>query len=188
MKLSIVIPHGGYIEPLALEHLLNAQTPPNTEFKLLYGYSIDRTRNLAIEWAQQNSSTHLLQIDSDIAISRTSILEILELAKPFATGAYLRKDRSCYELFQGGVALTELELTPFEVEEAGAGFYCIELAHLERIPRPYYLDTHTDRTQRNTSEDRYFCKQLQAHGYTTWVDPRIQLQHIAHTLVGPAVN
>ena len=177
-RLAISIIHGGYIHPLCTESCLNLRTPPNTVWRTLKGYNCDVSRNLSVAWARNENATHLLQIDSDIAAARDSVTRILDLGEPFCSGAYLRRDATCWELFNNRTALTELPTEPFWVEEAGAGFYLIELSALDTVPQPYYWNTYTDPDKFSQSEDRYFCKKILAHGYHTRVDPHIQLTHL----------
>ena len=178
MKLVIGVVHGGFIHPSAAESLANLETPQNTEYRFQYGYQTDANRNSLVQYAKNANATHLLQIDADIAAERTAVSKILQLSRPFATGAYRRKDLSGWELFdEQRQQITQLEHKPFTVSACGMGFFLIDMNCLNTIPEPYYVNTWSLPERKRKTEDRYFCDRIASHGYSVWVEPSIELKH-----------
>lgn len=178
MKLIIGVVHGGFIHPSAAESLANLETPQNTEYRFQYGYQTDANRNSLVQYAKNVNATHLLQIDADIAAERTAVSKILQLSRPFATGAYRRKDLSGWELFdEQRQQIPELPNEPFTVSACGMGFFLIDMKILHTIPEPYYVNTWSLPERKRKTEDRYFCDRIHDSNYTIWVEPSIKLKH-----------
>ena len=162
-----VIAHGGYVHPQTTQAVLNLNTPSNTQYFVDYGYNIAQTRTRAIRRAWQED--YLLFVDSDIVPEPNSLELLLELDVDYATGVYLRKDQSTYEIRPHTL---ELPQEPFPVEAAGMGFFLIRMSAVHTAQRKYFEYTA------HTSEDIDWCKDK-----TVIAHPECIVKHAHTTLV-----
>ena len=165
--MHIAIAHGGHIHARTVEAVYNMRVPPGTQLFCDYGYNIAQTRTRAIRRAWQQD--YLLFVDSDIVPGEDSLEQLLELDTDYATGVYLRKDSSTYELKPHTLDLPD---QPFEVEAAGMGFFLIRMSAVHTANKRYFEYTA------HTSEDIDWCSDK-----TVIAHPHCRVAHITQTLV-----
>jgi hypothetical protein len=76
------------------------------------------------------------------------------------------------------------ERYPVEVDALGMGCTLIPVEVFRQVPRPWFAFQRNEYGWNRITEDIWFCRQARAAGCRLWVDPTINVGHVAHVVVG----
>lgn len=182
----IAIPISKYIESETFKSIYDLEIPVGyqTEFRYFSGYQLDRTRNQIANISLNYD--YLFFIDSDIVLPKYSLSRLISRNKEIVTGLYLKKTiRSIeYEVYLKNEKHRYIAQTNFSnddlisIDGCGLGCCLIKTDIFKKIEYPYFLDTSLDITDRQLSEDLYFCRKSKRAGIELFADLTVICGHL----------
>lgn len=185
MKTLIAIPCMDEIDVGFVQSLMDLQTVGETKTYFLSGSLIYEARERLAAMAVNNGFDHILWLDSDQMFKPTLMIDFVSSEKDIVTGVipmrrppyipcvYKIKDD---ELKQ----VTELGDRLFEVDGCGFGAVFMKTEILQKC-----FDKYKTCFQPiyGYGEDLSFCLRVKELGYKIYADPRIDIGHIAKTVI-----
>ena len=185
MKTLIAIPCMDEIDVGFVQSLMDLQTVGETKTYFLSGSLIYEARERLASMAVNNGFDHILWLDSDQMFKPTLMIDFVSSEKDMVTGVipmrrppyipciYKIKDD---ELKQ----VTELGDRLFEVDGCGFGAVFMKTEILQKC-----FDKYKTCFQPiyGYGEDLSFCLRVKELGYKIYADPRIDIGHIAKTVI-----
>lgn len=185
MKTLIAIPCMDEIDVGFVQSLMDLQTVGETKTYFLSGSLIYEARERLAAMAVNNGFDHILWLDSDQMFKPTLMIDFVSSEKDMVTGVipmrrppyipcvYKIKDD---ELKQ----VTELGDRLFEVDGCGFGAVFMKTEILQKC-----FDKYKTCFQPiyGYGEDLSFCLRVKELGYKIYADPRIDIGHIAKTVI-----
>ncbi len=185
MKTLIAIPCMDEIDVGFVQSLMDLQTVGETKTYFLSGSLIYEARERLAAMAVNNGFDHILWLDSDQMFKPTLMIDFVSSEKDMVTGVipmrrppyipcvYKIKDD---ELKQ----VTELGDRLFEVDGCGFGAVFMKTEILKKC-----FDKYKTCFQPiyGYGEDLSFCLRVKELGYKIYADPRIDIGHIAKTVI-----
>lgn len=185
MKTLIAIPCMDEIDVGFVQSLMDLQTVGETKTYFLSGSLIYEARERLAAMAVNNGFDHILWLDSDQMFKPTLMIDFVSSEKDMVTGVipmrrppyipcvYKVKDD---ELKQ----VTELGDRLFEVDGCGFGAVFMKTEILQKC-----FDKYKTCFQPiyGYGEDLSFCLRVKELGYKIYADPRIDIGHIAKTVI-----
>lgn len=185
MKTLIAIPCMDEIDVGFVQSLMDLQTVGETKTYFLSGSLIYEARERLAAMAVNNGFDHILWLDSDQMFKPTLMIDFVSSEKDMVTGVipmrrppyipcvYKIKDD---ELKQ----VTELGDRLFEVDGCGFGAVFMKTEILQKC-----FDKYKTCFQPiyGYGEDLSFCLRVKKLGYKIYADPRIDIGHIAKTVI-----
>lgn len=185
MKTLIAIPCMDEIDVGFVQSLMDLQTVGETKTYFLSGSLIYEARERLAAMAVNNGFDHILWLDSDQMFKPTLMIDFVSSEKDMVTGVipmrrppyipcvYKIKDD---ELKQ----VTELGDRLFEVDGCGFGAVFMKTEILQKC-----FDKYKTCFQPiyGYGEDLSFCLRAKELGYKIYADPRIDIGHIAKTVI-----
>lgn len=185
MKTLIAIPCMDEIDVGFVQSLMDLQTVGETKTYFLSGSLIYEARERLAAMAVNNGFDHILWLDSDQMFKPTLMIDFVSSEKDMVTGVipmrrppyipcvYKIKDD---ELKQ----VTELGDRLFEVDGCGFGAVFMNTEILQKC-----FDKYKTCFQPiyGYGEDLSFCLRVKELGYKIYADPRIDIGHIAKTVI-----
>lgn len=185
MKTLIAIPCMDEIDVGFVQSLMDLQTVGETKTYFLSGSLIYEARERLAAMAVNNGFDHILWLDSDQMFKPTLMIDFVSSEKDMVTGVipmrrppytpcvYKVKDD---ELKQ----VTDLGDRLFEVDGCGFGAVFMKTEILQKC-----FDKYKTCFQPiyGYGEDLSFCLRVKELGYKIYADPRIDIGHIAKTVI-----
>ena len=185
MKTLTAIPCMDEIDVGFVQSLMDLQTVGETKTYFLSGSLIYEARERLAAMAVNNGFDHILWLDSDQMFKPTLMIDFVSSEKDMVTGVipmrrppyipcvYKIKDD---ELKQ----VTELGDRLFEVDGCGFGAVFMKTEILQKC-----FDKYKTCFQPiyGYGEDLSFCLRVKELGYKIYADPRIDIGHIAKTVI-----
>lgn len=70
-----------------------------------------------------------------------------------------------------------------EVQALGFGLCLMKAPIFERVPKPWFAESHTDLGRPDISEDVHFCRQARSAGISVFVDHDLAIGHVAERTI-----
>lgn len=163
-----------------------------TEIMTTRGFMADSARNTAAwKMISDTKADYLMFLDSDNIAPPDVISRLLAHKKDVVCGLYPLKDRPflpvMYKYWKrkeqnNGKALYH-NIMEYErgallkVDGAGTGCMMIHRRVFEKIPPPWFSFTE------GGTEDMFFCRKLEEHGFDLWVDTSLEVGHARSAVV-----
>ena len=156
------------------------------------GFLADSARNMAAwTFLTRTQASYLLFIDADNVLPRNVVPRLLAHNKDVVCGLYMMKDRPFPPVMykyhtrpdENGKGFLYKNILQWErgalfrVDAAGAGCMMISRKCLETIPSPWFS------FKEGGTEDTYFCRQAQKHGFEVWMDTSVECGHMRTAMV-----
>ncbi len=191
-KVLISIPCRDTISVRFIEHLMNLVKPCECMYKFGYTGLVFDARDEACQVAINGDYTHVLFLDSDMAIEPEALVKALKRDTDILTGLYFKRrnhhdpviykaiDQRQYQengaVKYHGYASTEtdIEREYFPVEGCGFGFVLVKVEVLKAMHKDY---VSWFEPIPGMGEDLSFCQRLKEYDYTIMCDTTINLGH-----------
>lgn len=188
IKICCSVPHGGLIQPRAMESWLNMITPHNhsVSWRFIYHYETAQARHMGLQWAEHEGAEWWFQSDSDCCQPSDVLTQLLSVDRPMVTGVYRKKQSQvAYELYDHSnghyVSHTQLKSGVYPVAGAGMGSFLIHVPTVRSWPGPLFVNTLQSRTEPRLTEDLYFCDRVRSHGEQVWCHSECHITHVGIT-------
>lgn len=183
-SISVVIVNGSVIKTNTVLCLLDAFALMPIEKGLIApigGYP-HHSRELVVETARKNKSTHIMFIDHDMIFPPEAINTLLSRKKDIIGANYHERGlplTSTVKLSDGKGKLLrgreeDFPKEPFRCLAVATGFCLIDMNVFERMKKPYFDLWDSGEF---CTEDFYFCKKAGESGIDVWCDPTIKIYH-----------
>lgn len=207
MKLMIVSPcHGGKVENLFVDSLIKTckiLTESNIDHEVFLpttGSILSKERNELLQYFMESDCTHVLCVDSDLAWTPESVLNMINHDREFIAGVYPARTNNGTKQYIFNPELNpngslKCEDSLLKMLHVPAGFMLIKREVIEKL-RTYYpeLKYKNDNGIRNVDEayaffntelidghfwgeDFIFCRRVIDAGIEIWCEPKIHFVH-----------
>lgn len=181
----------------AREHGAQAGFPQVDWHQESSAFTLDTLRDRALYTALCEGFSHILFLDADNVWPHDLLTRLLpshelgivgglyHLKKPPHEPVALRKapDDDNPNMYEKLPHIHE-EDGPVEVDALGMGCTLVPVALATQIERPWFRFQRDDHGWMKVTEDLWFCQRAKAAGCRLWVDPRIHVGHVAHSVIG----
>ena len=187
MKLALVVPTYGPVDPAAAKHLRVAvmHAAQHAEVQWVGDASPDRVgfaaaRNMGAQAALATDADAVMWVDSDIILPADGISRLVHAGRDFITGIYCQRAKPHWPLiahfddrrrvFNWWTHWPPNVIAPID----GCGFGCVLTSRtlLQAIPQPWF-------TFEEFSEDFDFCLKAAHAGHQLYVDTGVVCEHLA---------
>lgn len=185
IRLTIGIPTYELMHIHAVDSLLRLQAHMMTKnafgFSIVTGCRISENRNTVVRHAQENNSTHILWLDSDMVVPPNIFDRLLAHNLPIVGCNYSRRHekqagKSVGMPIVGDVIVSgDAALRAYAV--VGFGALLTEMSIFDKMDKPYFAEPCYKDVA--VGEDVYFCSNARDKGYTLWVDEELS-KEIGH--------
>ena len=156
------------------------------------GLPVDVARNRLVKDAQEAEAHYLFFLDDDVMPPADTLEVLLSNNLPIVSGLYWAK-MGVPAIWRWNKASSNYEPIRnwprnalFPIDAAGAGCLLIDMRVFQHIPEPWFLWQIRDpRKPQGLSEDWYFFKKAQEHGFTSYCDTRVRCIHQARSELMP---
>lgn len=199
MKILIAIPTYSDVEPEVMKAIYGLDRCGHNVFlDIVYGYQIDDERNRIAREALDGGYDYVFMVDADVVIPPNALRFLLEIPVPICSGIYIEKrwlkrnrtnahhtnmntfGRTINYESEDSLTAEQLIATGEKrvlVKGGGAGCLLVCTEVLRGTPEPWFrFVRYPDGDY--LSEDLFFCEHTRAHGFSTYVDPRVECGHI----------
>lgn len=185
MKTLIAIPCMDEIDVGFVQSLMDLQTVGETKTYFLSGSLIYEARERLASMAVNNGYDHILWLDSDQMFKPTLMIDFVSSEKDMVTGVIpMRRPPyiPCVYKIQDDELkqVTELGDRLFEVDGCGFGAVFMKTELLQKCFDKYKT---CFQPLYGYGEDLSFCLRVKELGYKIYADPRIDIGHIAKTVI-----
>ena len=163
--------------------LLMLDKPCETVFIHVTGDDIAEMRNRAVQIAQHNNCTHLLQLDADMIYPSDMIMNLLKHDKDIVGALTFKRYPPFDPLIRQGEPFKLLGIYPYpekllKVTATGTGCLMTKMSVYEKIKEPWF---EFDKTVKGhpVGEDINFCYKAKKAGLNIYVDTTIKTAHLA---------
>ena len=186
-KIYFSIPTAGEVEPITALAAADIARDPRVVYTQFIGRPSDHVRNAIVRAAlQEEGTTHILMMDSDMKPPPHALECLLELDVNMATGIYPLRyvtQNAVYitsNLQSNGGFLSSFsnETGPFKVDAAGSGLILIKREVFEELEWPWFNRVEGFTQDDTLGGDIYFSKRAKLSGYQYTADPRVICGHI----------
>jgi hypothetical protein len=156
------------------------------------GLPVDAARDRLVKDAQEAGARYLFFLDDDVMPPADTLAVLQGNELPIVSGLYWAK-RGMPAIWRWNKADKDYQpirqwpqnaLLP--IDAAGAGCLLIDMRVFDRIPEPWFLwEVRDPRKPKGRSEDFYFFKKAQEHGFACYCDTRVRCIHQAHSELMP---
>jgi GT2 family glycosyltransferase len=168
-------------------NLTQQDLSPNILFQI--GGYVDVNRNILVNSALEQKSTHIMFIDADMIFPDDAVLQLLSHDKDIIGGNYnVRLDPTAKEL-SGPTTKMLVDNVPvsmigkdfptelFKCYAVATGFMLVKLSVFEKLEMPYF-DAWIDKNNKHYTEDVDFCRKAGEAGFEVYCDPKIKIGHV----------
>jgi hypothetical protein len=145
----------------------------NFHFGIAEGALVADSRDLAFREAQKKQFLKLIWIDSDIAWTPQDFFRLISSEQDIMSGVYVDELSRVVAAHSDNQRVSKKDIetanAPFEVGWAGMGFMAISKDVANDLVSPFHMP--------NCGEDVSFCYSARECGYSTFIDPSIQVIH-----------
>lgn len=199
-KILIAVPTSKYIENQTVQSIYDLIIPKGYQANLLIvpGYSVHQARNIAAQYAIDNSFDYIFWIDADMILPNDILVGLLKDDKDIVCGYYMKKiegSRIC-ELFGVNPAdstgqslsnILEQDLPPtsgiYAIKACGFGCTLTKVDVFKKLSEEHPDDLWFEYIYHKNemcSEDIWFCKRAEQSGFVTYVDTRYKCGHVGN--------
>lgn len=190
-SILIALPTAKYIESETFKSIYYLTKPNDytVDMECFYGYRIDQIRNLICYYAIENKYDYVFFVDSDIVLPSDTLIKLLSINKPIATGIYIqRKKEIIPEIYinENGNIINENYKNLVEhkqIQIAGCGFGCVlvNIKVIKAVGYPQFEYHSAIKMEDTYSEDLDFCTKAINLGFDIYADTSIKCDHIGET-------
>lgn len=156
--------------------------------RLLGDYEVDfcagsliyDARNKLAFRAMSAGAEKVLWLDSDMVFDENLLLNLLSDEKDIVCGLYTKRVPPFSPVIfdEKFNAITDIQITPFEVTYCGFGAVLMNTDVLRAVSDNGFLFS----PEAGMGEDLTFCRRARNLGYKIYCDPRIKLGHISYSV------
>ena len=140
------------------------------------GCYVHMNRNLCVNRALENKSSHLFFVDSDMEFPDDALAKLLVVDKDIVAAPYNKRTLPIRPILD--TDMKDMPNFPFRINAMPTGLMLVKMEVFNLMLPPWFAFEFVDGKSDWVGEDIYFCRKAEKYGFEIWCEPTIEVKHI----------